>query len=122
LLASVIIRSHIDSLKTADEENDDEDLSDDGLHAESHKPTFFRNVYLGAPQKPSFFDAVQKAHSDDPVFCQFQARFAKALNELLRQDDSPMQLLNGAQVSVPDENFVSYLFIHNRLFFDHIYS
>ena len=109
-------------MKTADEENDDEDLSDDGLHAESHKPTFFGNVYLGAPQKPASFDAVQKAHSDDPAFRQFRAHFAKALNELLCQDDSPVQLLNGAQVSVTDENFVSYLFIHNRLFFDHIYS
>jgi hypothetical protein len=114
-LASIVIRHQIDSLKVSDDENSDDldALNDDIPHInpDSPKPTFFGNVYLGAPQKQCSFDAIQIAHADDSAFHQFRARFAKTLNGLLHRDDSPVQLLNNSQVSVADEDFVSLILI-----------
>jgi hypothetical protein len=100
-------------LKVADDDSDDPgdpgDDGDDGPHAESHKPTFFGNVFLGAPQKWGSFETIQEAHSGDSAFQNFRACFEKALNELLHRDVSPVQPLNNSHISVADGDFVSYL-------------
>jgi hypothetical protein len=99
-------------LKVTDDDSDDSDDSgDNGPHAKSHKPTFFGNIFLGAPQKQSTFDAIQKAYSGNSAFQNFRTHFEKALNELLYQDDSPVELLNNSCISVADGDFVSYLLI-----------
>jgi len=109
-LASAIIRDHIDALK-ANDSGDGENGDDGGTHAESQNTTSFGNIYLGAPQKRCSFEELQITHADDPAFHQFQTRFAKLLNELLRRDDSPVQLQSDHPVPIAAGDFVSYLFI-----------
>lgn len=109
-LASVIIRGHIDSSKKIDDDDSDDSSEED--KADTRNSTSFGNVYLGAPQKRCSFDDMKNAHSNDPAFEQFTSRFAKLLNELLRQDDSPVQLQNDSPVDVAAGDFLTeYCFI-----------
>jgi hypothetical protein len=111
-LASAIIRDHIDALKSTDENTSDDDADDGRSQANSQNPTF-GNVYLGAPQKRCSINELENAHLDDPAFCQFRARLADMLNELLRRDDSPVHIQSDRLVTIKAEDFVSYPLILN---------
>jgi len=74
-------------------------------------PLFLATCILVLQKKQCSFNALQKAHPDDPAFHQFRACFAKLLNELLQRDNSPVQCLNDDPVFVTDKDFMNYLLI-----------
>ena len=43
----------------------------------------FRNIVLGAKQKPLSFSAIESAHSEDSAFKKFRERFCKFLSIIL---------------------------------------
>jgi len=73
---SLIIRAQID----ISEGKFDEDEEPDASSEDSDSSSQFRNIVLGAKQRPLSFSAIQSTHSEDPAFRKFQDQFCQFLS------------------------------------------
>jgi hypothetical protein len=73
---SLLIRAQID---ISEGKFDEEDPLDAAFN-ESSNPNQFRNIVLGAKQKPLSFSNIQSLRSEDPAFQKFQERFCHFLS------------------------------------------
>lgn len=106
-----MIRSHINALKEADKKDEGEDSDAEDAPPEHQTTHTFNNIYLGAPQKRCSIDNVELAHQGDPAFKEFRNRFEKSLNDILRRNNSPVEIKNPKGLSVAAEDFVSHKMI-----------
>ena len=78
---SLLIRAQIDiSEGKFDEDEDELDTSSEEIGSSSRE---FRNIVLGAKQKPHLLSTVELSHSQDPAFKKFQDQFCKFLSVML---------------------------------------
>ena len=75
----LLIRAQID----ISEGNFDEDEPDALDSENSSSSSQFRNIVLGAKQKPLSFSAIESTHSEDSAFKKFRERFCKFLSIVL---------------------------------------
>ena len=75
---ALLIRAQIDILEGKFDE-DEPDMLDDSENSSSPSQEF-RNIVLGAKQKPLSFSAIESTHSEDLAFKKFQERFCKFLS------------------------------------------
>jgi hypothetical protein len=79
---SLVIRAQIDISEGKFDEDDDEDV-DEELNFNTNSSGRFRNIVLGAKQKPLSFAAIESQHSTDPLFKRFREQFCLFLSVLL---------------------------------------
>jgi hypothetical protein len=79
---ALLIRAQIDISEGKFDEDDEPDMLDDSENSSSSSQEF-RNIVLGAKQKPLSFSAIEATHSEDLAFKKFRERFCKFLSIVL---------------------------------------
>jgi hypothetical protein len=78
---ALLIRAQIDISEGRFDE-DEPDALEDSKDSSSLSQEF-RNIVLGAMQKPLSFSAIESTHSEDPAFKKFRERFCRFLSIVL---------------------------------------
>ena len=78
---ALLIRAQIDISEGKFDEDEPDILED--LEDSSSSSREFRNIVLGAKQKPLSFSAINSAHSEDLAFKRFRERFCGFLSIVL---------------------------------------
>jgi hypothetical protein len=77
---ALLIRTQIDISEGKFDEDDPDDPQLEDLETITHSSDHFRNIVLGAKQKPLSFAAIESLHSGDPAFKQFRKHFCVFLS------------------------------------------
>jgi hypothetical protein len=75
---ALLIRAQIDISEGKFDEDEPDTLEDSEDSSSSSQE--FRNIVLGAKQKPLSFSAIESTHSEDSAFKNFRERFCKFLS------------------------------------------
>jgi len=76
---ALLIRAQIDISEGKFDEDEPDILGEDSNSSNQE----FRNIVLGAKQKPLSLSAIELANSEDPAFTKFRERFCKFLSTVL---------------------------------------
>lgn len=66
--------------------DEDDDTVDHALQEDTINPRQFRNIVLGAKQKPLSFSVIESTHSEDAAFQKLRDRFCKFLAAILPEN------------------------------------
>ena len=80
---ALLIRAQIDISEGKFDEDEPGMLEDPEESDSISSSQEFRNIVLGAKQKPLSFSAIESAHSEDSAFKKFRERFCKFLSIIL---------------------------------------
>ena len=78
---ALLIRAQIDISEGKFDDDEPDKLEDSEDSSSSSQE--FRNIVLGAKQKPLSFSAIESTHSEDSAFKKFRERFCKFLSIVL---------------------------------------
>jgi hypothetical protein len=78
---ALLIQAQIDIMEGRYDEDEPEALEDSEKSSSSSQE--FRNIVLGAKQKPLSFSAIESTHSEDSAFKKFRERFCNFLSKVL---------------------------------------
>ncbi|KAG6913371.1 hypothetical protein DXG01_007286 [Tephrocybe rancida] len=115
MLVCHTIKNHVKRIKESNHHDlgslDRHELTEDDVK-DSKNATSFGNIQLGAPQTRVSLEELQFTHLNDVAFRNFRGRLEAALDELLRQKDSPVKLSRGSKLTIkPNSYLKEYRFI-----------